>query len=1045
MQGRKGYFVILYFRDLTPYGERVNPKPSSTLFLPVLFLVSLLWSENLQAQDAEPPPPATTITYSILEEVPGIEGINNYGSAVVWSNDDDSIGVYGLDQFGEKHYSPLLYSSFQDEIYPYPNDIADDGSIIGHWSSPESYSTRDRPYTGFVWRPEYEGWHTGFLGFLNDIDPVEMNVAGSIIGSLLFDTCKDDYETYGTDEKAICIGCAGGEDILTGGSHSGGQTTRGVAVNDQGYYVANRVLLAPGDEYLGSVYCLGSYVKTQAILGDPFGGETILDVGNDSAEFIAINNNNETIGFTAERTYDPNFDSYQDGVELYFYRSSAGFMHFFPEGTELISLNDNGEVLGYNRNSRSHFIFHNGYSKDIVFPAGTTLEINRALDMNNCGQIAAVLRNTATHQYGEYIIAPQFTAFIFDPDPVTSTGDIHFHDTGISPNEAPINRQRQCRLLQGIYTDPATNPEGCLIGEHAAQLFFNEESKSEMCSQTLIYNSSHTKRGFDAVNAYYHIDAAQRYVKEVLGVETGIAFPLTFYVDKPDSSEDIQPHYSIESKNIYFPDNYKDKTYAIGSHDGKVIYHETAHALMSSIAEGMFQISDPDSKIELLEKKALNEGLADVFATFAFADVGENRELDKKVGSWFIQKALDRENDSGIRREREHYKLYPNDLYDVEASPHETGGVVFHFFWEMADRLISISSNPGDENTRRGIRNKLTRLMLLTLPRMEKTQGLRGFGANIILQNGKPNQLVDSTVLYETLLKYGLVYEIKEVLLEKDTVAPGAEIKGHIVANTRPSLLGTTMKVTLDIPGNSSSPATEVVLSGIETQKGFLLVVPEDISEATEAILLFSVDNREVGRKPITLTPSTISFSLSEAALTGGKRQRGTVIISEPAPKKGLRLSLASSSPAAEVKEEIKIREGELVREFGIRTFPVFEDTEVTVSGTSLFGNFSKSFTVLPASLRRFGISPRRINNGDTVRVTVRFDKSPKYPTSVRFSSTSPLIELPNEMTIPEGEKRLDVYVTVQGIEDRSEAVIRVHHGDETLEKVVTLRVGKKG
>jgi len=186
-------------------------------------------------------------------------------------------------------------------------------------------------------------------------------------------------------------------------------------------------------------------------------------------------------------------------------------------------------------------------------------------------------------------------ARVFDPSPVAALGDYRplLSDLG-NPRRPPPETYRTVRLrglagngyLEG--TRVTTRPTRGRVqrGDHRWELVS-------------------TERGFEEVMAYYHVDAAIRYLESLGYTGAKRIFREPVAIDVNGTRED-NSWYSAATRELTFGTGDVDD-----AEDGETILHEFGHAVQDAIVPGFGQS---------LEAAAMGEGFADYFAASFFAD-----------------------------------------------------------------------------------------------------------------------------------------------------------------------------------------------------------------------------------------------------------------------------------------------------------------------------------------------------------------------------------------------------------------------------------------
>lgn len=179
--------------------------------------------------------------------------------------------------------------------------------------------------------------------------------------------------------------------------------------------------------------------------------------------------------------------------------------------------------------------------------------------------------------------------------------------------------------------------------------------------------------GFEAVNAYYHIDLSQRYVQ---------SFGIT---DRQNQPLRVNPREKFADDSFYLP-TQNVLIFGLGgvddAEDATVLWHEYAHALLHAAAPDILTFG-------ALEGRAVHEGWSDYWATSWVRELVEDGQLAR--GDWeriFLW-------DSGegaiwAGRTMDHFGHYPEDVCsDTEpastCSHHDDGRLLATTLHEARD------------------------------------------------------------------------------------------------------------------------------------------------------------------------------------------------------------------------------------------------------------------------------------------------------------------------------------------------------------------------
>ncbi|AMV22360.1 Fungalysin metallopeptidase (M36) [Planctomyces sp. SH-PL14] len=182
------------------------------------------------------------------------------------------------------------------------------------------------------------------------------------------------------------------------------------------------------------------------------------------------------------------------------------------------------------------------------------------------------------------------TGLVFTPNPMVMANNVDFDLAGGVPtslySEVVLRDLRPTGFLDGPWVTTAAAPRGSRIYRPSGD-----------------FRVRRSNAGFSEVMAYYHIDAAQRRVRD-LGIATAAPFsvPVNPYGVGTESS------YSAATKTITlaYDGNTPD------GEDAEIILHEYGHAIHDYVVHGFGQDS---------QSRAMAEGFCDYFAATHFDSV----------------------------------------------------------------------------------------------------------------------------------------------------------------------------------------------------------------------------------------------------------------------------------------------------------------------------------------------------------------------------------------------------------------------------------------
>jgi hypothetical protein len=192
-------------------------------------------------------------------------------------------------------------------------------------------------------------------------------------------------------------------------------------------------------------------------------------------------------------------------------------------------------------------------------------------------------------------------ARVFNPNPVVALGDW----APLLQDDRPVRRlppeAYESVRLYGL------SPSGRLDGPRVT----TRPTKNRMRASTRRFDMWSHERGFEAVMAYYHVDAAVRYVRSLGYTGPRAIFRRPVAINARATAED-ESWYSPGTRLLGFGTGDVDD-----AEDGETILHEFAHALQDAICPDFGQSP---------EAAAMGEGFGDYFAASFFAA----KKLDRR-------------------------------------------------------------------------------------------------------------------------------------------------------------------------------------------------------------------------------------------------------------------------------------------------------------------------------------------------------------------------------------------------------------------------------
>lgn len=274
-------------------------------------------------------------------------------------------------------------------------------------------------------------------------------------------------------------------------------------------------------------------------------------------------------------------------------------------------------------------------------------------------------------------------ARVFDPNPVVALNDTTLQDQNDSASAVPSAAYRDVELPDAALHGPwvtivdrqspsISPPEGALVFDRADD-------------------------GFEAVNAYFHIDRDQRYIQSLGYIGTRAIAPYAIETDvhalsESDNSFFIPSSIDAGKGNLYFGDGGTDD-----AEDADLVVHEYTHAIQEWIAPGTFGGAFAS------ESRAMAEGMADYWAysqhvgariasgrdPFCFADWDARCWLDDNANRCAYAEGTD-----CLRRLDSTKTMADYDANETSGAEHRNGAI-----WSSALREIHDSIGKHDADT----------------------------------------------------------------------------------------------------------------------------------------------------------------------------------------------------------------------------------------------------------------------------------------------------------------------------------------------------------
>jgi zinc metalloprotease ZmpB len=201
--------------------------------------------------------------------------------------------------------------------------------------------------------------------------------------------------------------------------------------------------------------------------------------------------------------------------------------------------------------------------------------------------------------------------WVYDPDPLSSAG-VPYGGAYVDDFDA-TTPELNAELREAVLREITRGTDGLhrLVGPHVRIVGGSQTGWAAYTPPALTdpdaFRFSRDQLHFEAVNAYFHIDGSQRYVRN-LDMGTGIR----------DDGVDVHPRGTHEDNSFYLPSRNLILFGTGGvddAEDASVIWHEYGHALLEATAPGLLTTN---------AGRAFHEGWSDYWAASHMRYMAEN-------------------------------------------------------------------------------------------------------------------------------------------------------------------------------------------------------------------------------------------------------------------------------------------------------------------------------------------------------------------------------------------------------------------------------------
>lgn len=283
------------------------------------------------------------------------------------------------------------------------------------------------------------------------------------------------------------------------------------------------------------------------------------------------------------------YNGYQPGLEL-----ASTMPALAPAAARAIAMDEIGTTGPFRHDQAQLTVFadkagtHLAYQVELV----PTMGISGSFEVIVDARTGSILQSRNRAQY------VNGSGMVFNPDPLTSANAAY--GLGITDaNDADstqVNAQRQSVTLLDI-TQAGGNFS--LVGPYAQIVDVEAPMKGLFTQPTSTFNFTRSQDGFEAVNAYYHLDRFLRYLDLTLNLN---AMPIQYsggvkFDPSGENGADNSHYDPITGELVYGEGGVDD------AEDADVIIHELGHGLHDWVTGGNASTGD-----------GLSEGVGDYFA-----------------------------------------------------------------------------------------------------------------------------------------------------------------------------------------------------------------------------------------------------------------------------------------------------------------------------------------------------------------------------------------------------------------------------------------------
>ncbi|MCK7589252.1 proprotein convertase P-domain-containing protein [Subsaxibacter sp. CAU 1640] len=244
-----------------------------------------------------------------------------------------------------------------------------------------------------------------------------------------------------------------------------------------------------------------------------------------------------------------------------------------------------------------------------VFIDAQTQQIFKAVDMAHYHKDKDKDKKNESTETADRAAAPvNGTGLVFNPDPLSSN-QVVYGGGYVDGNDAATTQLNNARFNVVLRDIDLTAGVYKLKGPRAEIIDFEGPTTGLFTQTSSVFNFNRQEQGFEAVNAYYHIDYMMGYVNETLGLN------ITPY--QYNGGVRYDPHAANGADNSYYTSGAGRLAFGEGcvddAEDSDVIHHELGHGLHDWVTSG-----------SLSQVNGLSEGCGDYIA----------QSYNRSLGNW---------------------------------------------------------------------------------------------------------------------------------------------------------------------------------------------------------------------------------------------------------------------------------------------------------------------------------------------------------------------------------------------------------------------------